>query len=104
MKIVMTLWSPEKVSGTHRGPMEHTLKTAAEECTQANVASLVSSLYKSRFLVVKGKKYSGTPVNNGKQTLVRTILIGAGAAAMGFCSGGERPGSTLNPAWASGDL
>lgn len=56
MKIVMTSWSPEKVSGTHRGPLEHMSKIAAEECNRVNVASLVSSLYKTRFQVVKEKK------------------------------------------------
>lgn len=43
-------------------------------------------------------------MNDGKEALVRTAVIGTGAAAMGSCSGGERPGSTLNPARASGDL
>ena len=36
------------------------------------------------------------------QTLFRTIVIGIGNTAMELYSGGERWGSTVNTAWASG--
>lgn len=52
----------------------------------------------------KKKQLFVTLVRTVRQTLFRTLLVGIGTGVVGFCSRGERLGSTLNTTRKNGNL
>ena len=55
-------------------------------------------------MAVKEKNYSVTRVKDGEAKLIQDHCNRYGDTAMGFYSGGQRPGSTPSTAWAGGNL